>query len=190
MLSKEAKPKYYNFIRTTVIEKSKNFNINDCYLLHYLARFKKPEDIKIISSVLETIFSNESIGNISASPFLYNLIRKYPSDEYLPILLDFYSKKLRNRKSRCDEYYCELEQFIEALLAFPTPETEQTLYNLSDSKLFISQYNSGAITEYICFWARKTDNSYYQPLLKNLEKRINGKVCNKISKTNENLREL
>jgi hypothetical protein len=187
-LSKQIRPKYYNIIRNLVLEKAKNFNLQESYLLYYLARFKKPEDIKIISSVLNTIFKKETDLNITGYN-IFDLIRKYPSDEYLPILLNFYSEKIKNRRSRCDECYCEVEQFIRALVAFPSPVTEQVLYDLSDNANFGNLCYSLAIAEHIFFWVRKTNNSYYLPILKSLEKKINRGVYIKISKANENFKE-
>lgn len=179
--------KYYQFVKDLVIEKLPEFKYDKILLISYLAKFKKAEDIGIIKRALQ-IVSQKWFDQVERYD-LYELIRRYPDNEYYSILVRIYEVTIKNKKLRCDECYCDIEQYCKALVMYPSPKTILMLTELINSNNFENLCNHLANKEQIYYLLKKSNNVVYQPLIKSLENKINIKVYNEIVRDNRFTRE-
>lgn len=180
--------KYYQFVKDLVIEKKTTFKYEEIFLINYLAKFKKPEDIAIIKQVLQ-IVSGKGFDPVNGFD-LYDLIRRHPDNEYYSILVNIYDEKIKGKKLKCDECYCSIEQYCKALIMYPNPKTISILTELVNSNNFKCLSNHDVYKEEIYYFLKKSNKVVYGPLIKSLESKINIEVYSEVVRENRFMREM
>lgn len=177
--------KYYKTIREAII----NAEQPDDAFLKYLSSFKKKEDYGLIKSSLGKLIESDKLLNRQYMT-LY-LLSTNPQPQYSPLLIRFYNKFFKNRKLRGEECYWPIDLFIEALSKYPTAETLTILNEILQSRALTSEcYQEVTVNEQIYYHLKKSNNTYYDGLLKKLEKKVNRKILNDIANEYSQRREL
>lgn len=151
-------------------------------LLGYFRGYKIEQDAKLIRTYLEdTVESEDGVGYNFGIEFIEN----HPDADYYEILTNFYDKRIKNRVTRCDECYFELEFFCKALSQYKREETKLILNQILKSRNYKSLCHHGAINEHMYQLLTKCDKEYYDQIIKDLEHKIDHKILAEVRKYNE-----
>jgi hypothetical protein len=156
LLSYEPLEKHYAYIKDMAFRENGsvgNFNVyrTDKELALYgLAKFKKKEDVPVIKDIL--LDRVHSLGEVS-----WNLMSRYPNNEYLEVFEAYYPRNFYRTICR-ERSTTEAENFINSLAVYKNERSARILDSILNKKPFI---NCAADTSYLKSVVR--DAIWYNP---------------------------
>jgi len=163
-------PKYYNILKKEMNRKENILFYANTYLLNYFANYNRPEDSLIIKNYLEKNIDDNGPIHMNMS---VEFINKHPKPSYLPILEEFYSRRIKGKEFTADPGFFELEDLTLATLKYNTESSKNLLKNIT----YHTQYKPDeelAANEQLYFFINTYDRSNYFADIKNdLKSKLN-----------------
>lgn len=150
-------PKYYNILKKEMSRKENLLLYANTYLLNYFANYNRSEDSLIIKNYLEKNLDDNGPIHMNMS---VEFINKHPKPSYLPILEEFYSRRIKGKEIIADPGFFELEDLTMATLKYNTESSKDLLKNIT----YHTQYKADeelAANEQIYFFINTYDRSNY-----------------------------
>jgi hypothetical protein len=171
MLSYEPQKKHYPFIKDMALRDNGsvgNFNVyrsNKELALYGLAKFKKKEDVPVIKDILLNSVHSLSEGS-------WNLMSRYPNNEYLEVFEAYYPR-LFYRTICLERSETEAINFINSVAVYKNERSARVLDSILNRKPFI---NCEADTSYLKSVVRNAIWDHPCPAYVKLRAQVEAKV--------------